>query len=445
MTMRALSIFMTIIYMLFSIKACNVSDNAPVSQTVTGADKSGEGKATIRLLFSQTDTAPKLQGILELYMAQNPDVQIQIQTIGDMGLYRSELSSRFATGKQIDLFMVWGLEDAVKYQDYMEDLTDTPLADCALPGTLSAMTIEQKVLGLPYTAQGYGLIYNREIFEQAGIDLCAAEDFPLLEEAFQQLKEGIDEGDFAESYPLLKSVTEFPVKEASIAGDWTVNLALAEDFGSMQDAERSKALHLIAAEPLRKYYDLMAGYSHTEKGRLEYSDYLAQVENGIAVGRVAIIQQSNQIYEDVAGMDDRIAEKLRLLPICLEGQEKGGVYVGVPAYWAVNSKSHDRVKQEAIRFLTWLYLENGPDAESHSLGVLNPYADWPDENILDKQVKSAVEQGIAKPWIYTGAPDGWNQEFYQGIKEYFQESLTWNQLIEQSVQSWREKRSSGSH
>lgn len=68
------------------------------------------------------------------------------------------------------------------------------------------------------------------------------------------------------------------------------------------------------------------------------------VGGGLAIGRVAAVQQGNWIYPEVKEVDQKLADRLGMIPIPLKGVSEGNIPVGVPMYWCVNSKSSDADK-----------------------------------------------------------------------------------------------------
>ena len=54
--------------------------------------------------------------------------------------------------------------------DYVEDLSDQEWLKNAVDGSLDDVTLDGKVYGIPVSVEGYGLVYNKEIFKDAGID-----------------------------------------------------------------------------------------------------------------------------------------------------------------------------------------------------------------------------------------------------------------------------------
>ncbi len=48
--------------------------------------------------------------------------------------------------------------------DYVEDLSDQEWLKNAVDGSLDDVTLDGKVYGIPVSVEGYGLVYNKEIF-----------------------------------------------------------------------------------------------------------------------------------------------------------------------------------------------------------------------------------------------------------------------------------------
>src|SRR5699024_2763728 len=93
----------------------------------------------------------------------------------------------FSSGNEPDIYNIGGPEDVNMWQENLIDLSDTKAASEALEGTLTGATKDGKVLGLPYNIEGYGVIYNKEIFEKAGIDATAIKTLTDLENAAKTL------------------------------------------------------------------------------------------------------------------------------------------------------------------------------------------------------------------------------------------------------------------
>ncbi|MBU5294609.1 extracellular solute-binding protein [Anaerosalibacter bizertensis] len=409
-------------------------------------EKSGE-KAEIDIFQFKVEIAKELEEAAKAYEEENPNVKINIQTVGGGDDYGAALKAAFQSGNEPDIFNVGGPQDIKDWMDKLEDLSDQPWVDKALEGVLSGATVDDKVYALPFNLEGYGFVYNTEIFKAAGIDAEKIVDFKSLEEAVKTLDKKIKDGELEEEFPLLESVFEFPAKETWITGLHTSNVALGQEFDSSIDAFNAEEVEFKYGDSLKKIIDLQADYSmhRDDKPKLNAVDYTTQAEEGIAIERVAIIQQGNWVYGLVEGVDEEVAEKLDILPIPLEGGKEDSIPVGVPMHWVVNKDSDDTVKDAAKDFLNWLYTsEKGKDYvvnEFHFIPPLTGYEDLEVEDSLGRAVSRYAEAGKTTPWVFMGYPTAWGMEgLGNNIQKYLSGEFTWEQVISESQAQWKEMR-----
>ncbi|WP_454042699.1 extracellular solute-binding protein [Cellulosimicrobium sp. Marseille-Q8652] len=102
----------------------------------------------------------------------NPGVTIEIQAIQNEDM-DGKLQTALNSGDAPDIFMARGggkLADVVE-AGQVKDLTELVDADVesAVGGSLSAMTVDDKVYGLPVSILPGGMFYSADLFEQAGI------------------------------------------------------------------------------------------------------------------------------------------------------------------------------------------------------------------------------------------------------------------------------------
>ncbi|MBW4829225.1 MAG: extracellular solute-binding protein [Clostridiaceae bacterium] len=409
-------------------------------------EKSGE-KAEIDIFQFKVEIAKELEEAAKAYEEENPNVKINIQTVGGGDDYGAALKAAFQSGNEPDIFNVGGPQDIKDWMDKLEDLSDQPWVDKALEGVLSGATVDDKVYALPFNLEGYGFVYNKEIFKAAGIDAEKIVDFKSLEEAVKTLDKKIKDGELEEEFPLLESVFEFPAKETWITGLHTSNVALGQEFDSSIDAFNAEEVEFKYGDSLKKIIDLQADYSmhRDDKQKLNAVDYTTQAEEGIAIERVAIIQQGNWVYGLAEGVDEEVAEKLDILPIPLEGGKEDSIPVGVPMHWVVNKDSDDAVKDAAKDFLNWLYTsEKGKEYvvnEFHFIPPLTGYEDLEVEDPLGRAVSRYAEAGKTTPWVFMGYPTAWGMEgLGNNIQKYLSGEFTWEQVISESQAQWKEMR-----
>lgn len=419
---------------------------APAGDAETPAEPAME-KAEVDIFQFKVEIAKELENAAAAYMAENPNVKINIQTVGGGDDYGAALKAKFQSGSEPDIYNVGGPQDVEDWMGKLEDLSDEPWVDQALDGILSGATVDGKVYALPFNIEGYGFVYNKAIFADAGIDAAAINDFASLEEAVMTLDKKIKAGELEEKYPLLEAVFDYPAKETWVTGLHASNAAISQELTSSLDAFAAKEFEFKYADAYKALIDIQADYSPSsaKKGNLNAVDYATQVDEGIAIERVAIIQQGNWVYGGVNAIDENVAANLGFLPFPVKGVKEDSIPVGVPMHWAVNSNSSDAERTAAKDFLNWLYTsDQGKDYVVNKFFFIPPlkgYEGFEPKDPLGQDITRFANEGRTMPWVFMGYPTGWGMEVLgTEIQKYLAGDVTWDELVETSVAKWAELR-----
>lgn len=437
-----LSIF-TALYTFVVLGSCSLSLPPQPVEAIRQDIPQESNTITLNILNSRPEIAQALQESANLFLENcGKEASIRIHTVGGDSSYRATLRARLTAGEQVDLFHIFGHKDALELQPYLEDLSLLPWAKEAIPFTLEAVTLEETLLGIPYSVDAVGLIVNRDIFQAAGIPLEDMADFEGLEESFRTLREQITLGELKESYPELEAVTQLPGQDYTFVGGQLADITLGGEFATAAQAAKASSLLMERQKAAGQYLDLLARYATNGKGwkNLPGVTHVMQVEEGLAAQRVAVIQQKVSVYSRVAAVDEQVARRLRLLPIPLP-EEDGKIYAEVPAYWAVGAKAAPQSKALALEFLTWLYQsEAGATLLATRFGLVSPYRETAvDTNVpLHKQMLGYLEQEAFLPRRYREFPTDWvNRGFGEAVRSYFTiRELTWEEAMEQVQKEW---------
>ncbi|RKD27512.1 raffinose/stachyose/melibiose transport system substrate-binding protein [Caminicella sporogenes DSM 14501] len=430
-----------------SAKPTEQSQEIQKSEEQNQANSQNGEKVEVDVFQFKVEIAKELEEAARAYEAEHPNVKINIQTVGGGDDYGAALRAKFQSGQEPDIFNVGGPQDVKDWMSKLEDLSDQPWVKLALPGILSGATVDGKIYALPFNIEGYGLVYNKAIFKDAGIDASKITSFESLEEAVKKLDKKIKSGELKDKYPLLEAVFEYPAKETWVTGLHTSNAVLSQEFDSSMAAFNSKKVDFKYGDALKALIDLQADYSSNadKKAKLNAVDYATQVDEGIAIGRVAIIQQGNWIYGGVKNIDENVANNLDILPLPVKGAVEDSIPVGVPMHWAINKNSPDADKEAAKDFLNWLYTsEKGKDFIVNKFFFIPPLKGFENLELKDplgKAVKRYAEEGKTMPWVFMGYPTGWGQEVLgTNIQKYLAGEMTWDKVISNSKSKWEEMR-----
>lgn len=126
-----------------------------------------------------------LSETVELFQKENPHITVKTTIIGGAGGndYRTKLSAEIASNNAPDVFMTWGWDRLVPFAEAgkLYDLTDIikqdeALSEVIVPENLAGVTYKEKVYALPDAIDLQGLFYNKQIFEENGLELPKTTD-----------------------------------------------------------------------------------------------------------------------------------------------------------------------------------------------------------------------------------------------------------------------------
>lgn len=378
----------------------------------TGTSSKKEEKVAVDIFQFKVEAKEALEKAADLYMDTNPNVDINIQTVGGGDDYGASLKAKFASGEEPAIFNVGGPQDVEDWLANLEDLSDQPWVDLAYNGTLDTVTVDDKIYGMPMNQEGYGLIYNKTIFEKAGIDANSIKTFADLEMAVKTLEDKKDELG-------LKAVFALPAKETWVTGLHLSNVALGNEFNSALDAYHANAVEFLYGDSLKALLDLQTDYAYQPdgtKGSLNSVDYSTQVEEMFSLGQVAIIQQGNWVYQSIHDIDEELTEQIGMLPIPLKGAVEDSIATGVPMYWSLNNNKEDATKAAAKDFLNWLYTsDEGKTLIINEFNFIPTFTGYESDDLqpkdsLAQEVLRYSSEGRTMPWVFMGYPTAWGMD-----------------------------------
>ncbi|WNS81429.1 ABC transporter substrate-binding protein [Domibacillus sp. DTU_2020_1001157_1_SI_ALB_TIR_016] len=417
--------------LFLGLAGCSTAEKKEES---SGSSGGGGGDQTVVDIFQfKVEFKDQFEELAKQYEEDHPEVDINVQTVGGGNDYGSALKSKFASGDEPAIFNINGAVDVQQYRDRLIDVSDTKAAGAALEGTLESVTEDGKVLGLPYNQEGYGFVYNKEIFEKAGVDADSIKSMDDLTKAVQTLDSKKDELG-------IDAVFAFAGKEKWTEGNHGSNSFIADDFnGSVMEAFQAKELPFTKAEQYKEYIDLQNKYSVQPVLSLDYSQ---QVEELFSTGRVAMIKQGNWVYPTIEQMDPELAENVGIFPIPVDGEMK--MPVGVPQYWAVNKNADEEAQKAAKEFLDWLYTsDEGKEAVLTQFKFIPAYEGYDADKIADplsKTIYQYAEEGNTQGWVFLGYPVGWSDILGAHLQKYLAGEASWEEAIQAAKNDWKKAR-----
>ncbi|PRO66572.1 ABC transporter substrate-binding protein [Alkalicoccus urumqiensis] len=417
------------------LSACGGNEESGASENGSSNSSSSEDTVTIEIFQGKVEFRDQFLELAERYQEENPDVQIEFSAVGGGSDYFTSLRSRFSSGDEPDVFSLAGPSELEDYVDYVEDLSDMEVTEAALEGTLDGITQDETVYGIPFNQEGYGFIYNKAVFEEAGVDAESIQSYADLEEAVQTLDEQKEELG-------IEGVFALPGAEAWVMGNHLANVYLQGEFnGDVMEAYESPSVSFEEGDQFQQMLDLQQEYSIQPVLNMDYSQ---QVEQYFSLGSAAVIQQGDWIYPTLQQMDPEFADNnVGIMSIPLEGEE-GKVPVGVPNYWVINKNSDAEVVEASKDFFNWMYTsEEGIEVVQELLNFIPAHENFDPEAIassLSRDIYEKSLEGETIGWAFLGYPTAWGDDLGAYTQEYMAGEREWQEVEEAAIAEWEERR-----
>jgi raffinose/stachyose/melibiose transport system substrate-binding protein len=230
------------------------------------------------------------------------------------------------------------------------DWTGTDLANLAAPGSLDGANIGGKQVGIPVTAEAFGLLYNKAVLDEAGVDPEAIKTRSDLEAAFQAVEAtGRDALHFSGLWWSLgahfTNIYHTTAAE-NLEGKLAVLDGLSEGTKSLLDDP--KYVEWLDT------FDLLKDYS-TDSASIADSDYDLGVEN-LGEGEVGFWFMGNWAEPNLLQTDADGSFGVMPVPVSDSANAYGNdsISVGVPFYIMIDAEqSTEEEREGAMDLLRW--------------------------------------------------------------------------------------------
>lgn len=414
---------------------CGTEGGTPPAEEDGQNDTNGES-ITLDFFNQKPEITGQLQDLAEMYSEQSDNnTRITITTVGS-GEGSAGLQARFSSGDEPAIMMLGGLPEVERYSDTLVDVSDLEVTETLIDGIIEGGTIDDVPRGIPLNIEGFGWMYNREIFEEAGIDPDTVEsydDFVEIVESLDNQKDDLG----------IEEVFGFSGGENYIANQFSANFTSPEFNHSILDAYHAQELNWEHGDQMQKYTDLINEYNVQPILTVDYS---RSVEELFVNDRVAMVHQGIWIVPTLNDIDpDFTQNKLGILPVFGENDTEGKIPAGSPWSIGINSNMDEEMIEEAKNFLDWMYLsEEGQDMILNDLAFVPAQEGYDPEDIPDpvsRELYEALLAGETAAMVHNQYPSGWFQQvLYPEFQRYLNGEQSWEEFEENTSQAFEEMR-----
>lgn len=408
-----------------------------------GSSTSGDdAKGKVYYLNFKPEAADQWTALAKEYTKEK-GVEVKVQTAAS-GTYEQTLKSEIAKTEAPTLFQVNGPVGYQNWKKYTADMSNTDVYK-ELANQDVALKDGDKVVGVPYVMETYGLIYNKDILNKYfALDGAKATSMDEIDN-FDTLKAVADDMQSRKDELGIKGA--FTSAGFDSSSDWRfkthlANLPLYYEFKDDNVTEQPATIKGTYLPNYKKIFDLYIADSTTDPTQLSAKTG-DDANSEFALGEAAFYQNGTWAWTDLqkAGMK---AESVGMMPIYtgVKGEEKQGLATGSENYWCINDKASDADKKATEDFLSWVITsDTGKKAISQDMGFTTPFKTFDDVKFDNPLTEAAVEdQKSGKTqvsWNFTMMPsEEWKNKVGQALLEYAQGTGKWDAVKTAFVDGW---------
>lgn len=397
------------------------------AQDGNNAGGGAEGnQVTLKIFQFKVEINEALNRLKDEYEKTHPNVKLQIETVGGGADYGAALKTKFASNDAPDIFNNGGFREMETWMEHLEDLSDQPWVKDIAPVAKEPMSKDGKIYGQPMNIEGYGFLYNKELFQKAGITELP-KTLSQLEEAAKKLQ-AIGVTPFSNGY-----------QEWWILGNHTFNVAVARQpdpnkfIAGLNDGSQKFGGPIF--DDWTRLVDLTLKYGQPNPLT---TDYNTQVTN-FATGKAAMMQQGNWTQVQINQINPDIKVGVLPMPINEDAEANDKLFVGVPNNWVINKNS--KVKAEAKEFLNWLVTSDiGKQYMTKEFKFIpaftNITASESDVGDIAVDIMKYTSENKVLSWNWFKYPDGAVQEFGASMQAYIAGKSTKEQMLADFQKTW---------
>ena len=386
------------------------TEAAPADGTTASADATAEATEYGKLVIfqSKTEIMDALNRCAEDF-SEETGIEVEVwETSGDN--YFTDLKTDLSTEAGPTLFSLAPGSESVEMADYLEDVSGLNFIDKVSAGMVD--TVNGKQVGIPYTLEGFGLVYNGGLVDPSTLNSTDA----LVSYLAKSKADGVNGLGFSqEDYFLIMHVLNTPFAIQADPDAYLAKILAGEERMIDNDAFKEFASFMEAVRE-----------NCTNPADITYDNNCGD----FATGKTAMIHQGNWCYGMFADYDVNFDMGIAALPLC--GNNK--VAVSVPAAWYINVDAPQDAKNSAKAFLEWLYTsDKGEEYMMAEFGFV-PVVEGMESPSLDpisSSVAAAAAAGNTIPWNMANWPAGISSSLAPIVMQFYVSDMSGEELVNQ--------------
>ena len=339
--------------------------------------------------------------------------------------------------------IMYTLQEIPDMADKVMDWKGTKLVKLVSPGLLEAAKVGGKQVGVPSTAEAFGLLYNKKVIKAAGIDVTKIKTRADLEAAFKKLQT-------AGKKPLHFSAIWWSLG-AHFTNIYHANAGKTHEARLAVLDQLSDGKKNLSADPAFKNwlatYDLLKKYN-ASPANLTDTEYDASIA-ALASGDYGFMFQGNWTEPNLMTAAKGTDFGIMPLPTGTTASTYGNdsIPVGVPGYFMIDKEQSTKAERDgAVDFLTWLYTSPtgqrfvADPVTDGGMGFIPVYKGFKVQpaTSMARDIAKYVEAGKTLEWINTYYPAGLQETVGKvSMQQYFTDKISAADLAKAIQDAWK--------
>ena len=409
-------------------------------ETSGGKDASGD-KGSVYYLNFKPEADAQWQELAKIY-EEETGVEVTVVTAAS-GQYETTLKSEMGKSECPTMFQVNGPVGLASWKDYCADLSDTEVYK-QLTSEDFALKDGDKVAGIGYVIESYGIICNKKLLTEAGYSMDDIKNFADLKHVSEDITARRDELGF----------DAFTSAGMDGSSDWRfkthlANLPVYYEYQA-DGINNTNAIKGTYLDNYRQIWDLYINNSTTDPKQLSVKTGDDAVAEFVAE-KAVFYQNGTWAYSDISSVGD---ENLGMLPIYIgvDGEENQGLCTGTENYWCVNAKASEADIKATEDFMAWLSTDDtalkaicgsqgAMPSGADGMGFVTPFKkNLESDNLLVNIASQYVADGKTPvSWNFTTMPsETWKNEVGSALTVYAsdQTDANWDLVKKAFVEGW---------
>lgn len=376
---------------------------------LAGCSQPAKSDQSVVIYQNKVEIGEQLTAFAALYEKET-GVKVTVKTSGGDSPYAENLKAEFQSDRQPDIFVIEGMGG---YKTW-ESKLGTYEGDEWINLTDLEFTVDGKVYGFPVAVEAWGMAYNVDLLNKAGVDpatLTSQEGYRAAFEKIDAMKDelGIKSVVAMAAGPDMRWVTGLH--------NFNGYLSAGLEYGdtTVLDKLNNGEADVPRLTEYADWVELLFQYS--DKSVLLTGNYDAQVGQ-FGTGGSVFVHQGNWIDPWLAS--NGITFPMAYAPHASVKGEFDGIFIGAPSFYVINK---DSTNQEAAKaFLNYMATnEAGHNYMVNEAKMVPAFTNVklkPDAP-LSANVTEWLAKGTAYTWLQNDMPDGFGMGTIAPLYESF--------------------------